>query len=683
MKVPGLLAVLAGLLLVSGCKNKDKNTLMEKDNFKYQTEQFADLAILRYQVPGFKELSLNQKKLAYYLYQAALSGRDIFYDQNYRHNLVIRRTLETIVNSYGGDRNSGDWQKFMVYAKRIWFSNGIHHHYSTKKILPEFSREYFYQLVKNSDSAMLPHADQKTADELLEFLTPIIFDPSVDAQKVNQDSDADIIRTSAVNFYDGVTQKEVEDYYNHVIDHKDTRPVSYGLNSRLTKKDGKIVEETWKLGGLYSPAIEKIIYWLEKAETVAESDLQRQALEKLIEYYKTGDLKKWDEYNILWVQDTSSNVDAVNGFIEVYNDPIGYRGSYEAIVSIKDMEASKRIKAISDNAQWFEDNSPIDDNFKKKNVVGISAKVITVVVEAGDGSPSTPIGINLPNANWIRKEHGSKSVNLGNIVYAYDKAASQEALKEFSYTVEEIERTNKYGPLADNLETDMHEVIGHASGQINPGVGTPKQTLKNYASTIEEARADLVALYYLPDRKLVNIGVFPDDGAFKAEYDKFIKNGLMLQLFRIKPGENIEESHMRNRQLIASWAFEKGAKENVIEKKIRDGKTYFVINHYMKLRSLFGRLLNEIQRITSEGDFNSAKKIVETYGVKVDPELHREVLDRYSKLNIAPYKGFINPVLKPVKNGEEITDVIVEYPDDFTQQMLYYAKNYSFLPDKN
>ncbi|HKJ81725.1 MAG TPA: hypothetical protein VJ954_06860 [Ignavibacteriaceae bacterium] len=677
------MAVFATSVVILGCTDKDNKSEMENDNFKYQTEQFADLAILRYQVPGFDELSLKQKELAYYLYQAALSGRDIFYDQNYKHNLQIRKTLEGIVKSYNGDKNSDDWNNFMIYTKRVWFSNGIHHHYSTKKILPDFSKDYFTNLLNNSDINLLPLGKNQSVNELKELLTPIIFDPAIDTQKLNQASDVDIIKTSATNYYEGVSQEEVEGYYKKIMDQKDTRPISYGLNSQLTKKNGEIVERKWKVGGMYSQAIEQIVYWLDKAQMVAESDLQKKAFRELIEYYKTGDLQKWDEYNILWVQDTTSHVDAVNGFIEVYNDPIGYRGSYESIVSIKDMEASKRIKAISDNAQWFEDNSTINDKFKKKNVVGISAKVITVVVEAGDGSPSTPIGINLPNATWIRKEHGSKSVNLGNIVYAYDKAASQEALKEFSYTYDEIERANKYGPLADNLETDMHEVIGHASGQINPGVGTPKQTLKNYASTIEEARADLVALYYLPDNKLVDIGVFPNKQAYKTEYDKFIKNGLMLQLFRIKPGENIEESHMRNRQLIAKWVYEKGMADKVIEKKVKDEKTYFVINDYSKLRTLFGQLLNDIQRITSEGDFESAKNIVEKYGVNVDPDLHAEVLERYSKLDIAPYKGFINPVLKPVMEGDKITDVTVEYPDDFTQQMLYYGNSYSFLPIKN
>jgi dipeptidyl-peptidase-3 len=654
-----------------------------KDNFKYESEKFADIQILRFQIPGFFDLSLKQKELAYYLYQAALSGRDIFYDQNYKYNLVIRRTLEAIINSYIGDKNSKEWENFLTYTKRIWFSNGIHHHYSTKKILPDFSTEYFEMLVNNTDHSLLPIEKDQTVKEFLSFLCPIIFQPDVDPRKVVLDPDIDIIRSSAINFYENISQNEVEKFYKEKIDNKSNQPVSHGLNSKLIKEHGRIIERKWKEGEMYSSAIEKIIYWLEKAVTVAENETQKQAFNKLIEFYNSGDLKKWDEYNIIWIQDTESTVDAVNGFIEVYNDPLGYKGSFESVVSIKDFKATKRIKTISDNAQWFENHSPIDDKYKKKNVVGITAKGITVVVESGESSPSTPIGINLPNARWIRKEYGSKSVNLSNIVYAYDKAASQEALKEFSYSRKEVDRANTYGPLADSLETDLHEAIGHASGQIMPAVGTPKQTLKNYASTIEESRADLVALYFLPDRMLVELGLFPNDEAYKAEYDKFIKNGLMLQLFRVKPGENIEEPHMRNRQLISSWAYEIGKSESIIEKKTKEGKTYFVINNYAKLRSLFAQLLKEVQRITSEGDFGAAKDLVETYGVKVNQELHKEVLERYSKLNIAPYKGFINPYLKPVMNGDKITDIVIEYPDDFMQQMLYYARNYSLLPNKN
>jgi dipeptidyl-peptidase III len=655
-----------------------------EDNFKFQTEQFADLAILRYQVPGWDKLTPSQKELTYYLYEAALSGRDIFYDQNYKHNLTIRRTLEAVVNSYKGERNNDEFRNFMVYTKRVWFSNGIHHHYSTRKILPDFSKDYFTSLVNNSDVLLLPIEENQTPSDLLNTLIPVMFEPELDAIAVNTEPGADLVKNSANNYYgDNLTQKEVEEYYDSIEDKNDPTPIWYGLNSKLVKENGKLTEKVYKAGGMYSPAIEKIVYWLEKASGVAENDIQRQWLNKLIEFYKTGDLRTYDEYNILWVQDTISTVDALNSFIEVYGDPLGHKGAYESMVSIKDFDATSRIEAISDAAQWFEDNSPILPEHKKKNVVGISAKVITVVVESGDASPSTPIGINLPNANWIRKEHGSKSVNLGNITYAYDKASSEEVLKEFYFNDEEIRLAKEYGSLADNLHTDLHEVIGHASGQINPGVGTPKQTLKNYASAIEETRADLVALYYLPDKKMMDIGVVPHEDLFKAEYIKYIRNGLMLQLQRIKPGENIEQSHMRNRQTISKWAMELGAKDNVIEKKIRDGKTFFVINDYAKLRSLFGEMLREVQRITSEGDFDAAQNLVEKYGVKVDQELHKEVLARYERLNIAPYKGFINPVLKPVMDNGRITDVIVEYPDDFTEQMLYYAKNYSFLPNKN
>lgn len=665
---------------LTGCDLKNNNEeSMYQEEFKYQTEQFADLGILRYRVPGFENLSFRDKELVYYLYEASLAGRDILYDQNYKYNIKIRKTLEAIVNSYNGDKNSDDFQKFLVYTKRFWFSSGLHHHYSTTKFLPEFSKEYFAELIKESDNTLLPLKDGETQEQLTAALTTIIFDPEVDAKRVNLNSDEDIIATSANNYYEGLTQKEVEAFYNNVEDKNDATPIWYGLNSKLVKKDGKVYEDVYKVGGLYSPAIEKIVFWLKKASAAAQNDLQKKTIDKLVEFYETGDLEKWDEYNILWLQDTVSTVDFVNGFIEVYGDPLGHKASYEAIVSIKDMEATKRIEAISKEAQWFEDNSPIQNEYKKKDVVGISAKVITVVVESGDASPSTPIGINLPNANWIRKEHGSKSVNLGNIVYSYDKASAEGLLKEFAYDETEIELSKKYGSLADNLHTDLHEVIGHASGQIKPGVSSPKQTLKNYASTIEEARADLVALYYIMDQKMVDIGVMTSLDAGRAEYQKYMRNGLMLQLNRIGLGDNIEQSHMRNRQLITHWAFEKGKAENVIEKKLKEGKTYFVINDYQKLRKLFGELLREVQRMTSEGDFEAAQKLVETFGVKVDTELHKEVKERYSKLNIAPYKGFINPVLKLVYNGDKIVDVKIEYPEDFKEQMLYYGKNYSYL----
>lgn len=683
-----LLVIFLLLLFLIGCKEDEnkmnlKQSKSESDDFVYQTEQFADLAILRYKVPGFNELSLKEKELVYYLYQAALSGRDIYFDQNYKHNLLIRQTLNAIVRSYTGDRQADEFKKFLVYAKRVWFSNGIHHHYSNKKFTPEFSSDYFTELMRNSDEKLFPIGENQSLENLRAFLIPLIFNPNIDAIKVEQTPGKDLIKSSAVNFYEGVSQKEVENFYADMTDKNDDTPVWYGLNSKVVKENGKLTEKVWKLGGMYSQAIEKIIFWLEKAINVSENELQKKSLKKLIEYYKTGNLKTWDEYSILWLQDTSSRVDAVNGFIEVYNDPLGYKGSYESIVSIKDLEATKRINAISSQAKWFEENSTIPDEYKKKDVVGISAKVITVVVESGDASPSTPIGINLPNSNWIRKVHGSKSVNLGNIVHSYNKANSEEIYNEFYYTDEEIQRAKKYADLADNLHTDLHEVIGHASGQIKKGVGTPKQSLKNYSSAIEEARADLVALYYAVDEKLIQIGVMPSVEVGKAEYDRYICNGLMLQLNRVVLGDNIEQAHMRNRQLISKWAFEKGKSENVIEKKVRDGKTYFVINDYNKLRQLLGQLLREVQRITSEGDYEAAKYLVETYGIKIDKNLHKEVLDRYAKLNIAPYKGFINPVLTPIFDGEKIIDVKIEYPDDFLEQMLYYDQHYSFLPVKN
>ncbi|KAA9327280.1 dihydrofolate reductase [Hymenobacter busanensis] len=659
--------------------------------FQVVSEQFADLRVLRYQVPGFETLAPKQKELLYYLYEAALSGRDISYDQNYRHNLRVRRTIEALWNA-NQERRTGtsntqqveQAQKFNVYAKRFWFSNGVHHHYSTRKFVPECSREYFATLVRSVDSKTLPLLPGESVDQFLATITPVIFDPTLDAKRVNQEAGQDLVKTSANNFYQNLTQKEVEDYYAKKIDKKDPKPVSYGLNSRLVKdKSGKIVEQPWKVGGLYGQSITQIVYWLGKAVDVAENPEQKLALQKLVQFYSTGDLKTWDDYNIAWVHDTKSRTDVVNGFIEVYGDPLGYRASYESVVSFKDLEASKRIKAIGDQAQWFENNSPILAQHKKKNVVGITAKVITTVVESGDAAPATPIGINLPNANWIRKEHGSKSVNLGNIVEAYDQASAGGSLDEFAFDDAEKQRARQYSSLAGKLHTDMHEVIGHASGQINPGVGTPKETLKSYASAIEEGRADLVALYYVMDPKLVEIGVMPSLEVGKTEYDSYIRNGLMVQLTRLPLGETVEEAHMRNRQMVAKWAYEKGQKDKVIEKVTRDGKTYFRINDYQKLRGLFGQLLRETQRLTSEGDYNAAKNLIETYGVKVDPVLHKEVLARYQKLNIAPYQGFIQPKLVPVEQEGKIVDVKLEYPSDFAQQMLEYGRKYSFLPNVN
>ncbi|MBX7242878.1 MAG: dipeptidyl peptidase 3 [Bacteroidia bacterium] len=675
-------------LFFQGCSNKPKeqssNTEAAIDTFKYEADKFADLKILRYKIPGFEALSPKEKEQLYYLYQAALSGRDIFYDQNYRHNLTIRRTMEAIISNYTGDKKAEEYVKLEEYAKRVFYSNGVHHHYGNEKIVPSCSQDFFKNTVKSMDASKLPLKEGETVEAFITRITPIIFDPKLDAKKVNKAKGVDMITGSAVNFYEGVTAKEVEDFYKSMEVPGDTTPIWYGLNSKVVKENGKIVEKTWKVGGMYSAAIEKIVFWLEKAIAVTDSKNQKAALEKLVEYYKTGDLRKFDEYNILWVKDTDTRTDVVNGFIEVYDDPIGKKGSFESVVSFRDEEASKRIAAIASQAQWFEDNSPIAPEHKKKDVVGISAKVITTVVESGGSAPSTPIGINLPNADWVRKMHGSKSVNLGNIVDAYNAAPASGMLEEFCFSPEEVTLAKAHNVMAGKLHTDMHEVIGHASGQINKGIGSPKETLKNYASTLEEARADLVALYYILDQKLVDMKVMSTLDVGKAEYDGYIRNGLVTQLVRIEEGKDIEEDHMRNRQLVAKWAFEKGAADKVIEKKTKDGKTYFVINDYNKLRGLFGQLLKEIQRIKSEGDFKSAQELVENYGVKVDAALHKEVLERYKKLNDKPYKGFIQPRLVPVTDASgKITDVKVEYPNNFLEQMLYYGKEYSFLPNYN
>lgn len=675
-------------LTLFGNLNAQKLTMSSNDfDGQYFVEQFADLQVLRYDVPGFKKLSLNEKVMIYYLYQAALSGRDMIYDQNYKHNLRVRKTLEAIVKSYKGDKKTEEYKQFLVYAKRFWFSNGIHHHYSTVKFFPECSKDYFQALIKKSSENMMPKAKGQSIAEFMDEITMIIYSKDEKGMKrVNKDEGVDVIKESATNFYSGLDQETVEDYYKKMAKTYSDKehPISFGLNSQLIKNSkGQIEEKVWKVGGMYSESIEKVVFWLEKAHDVCQDELQKESLNKLIKFYKTGSLKDFDEYNIAWVKDIKSKIDVVNGFIEVYGDPLGYKGSFESVVSIKDMEATKRIDAISKQAQWFEDHSPIMEEHKKKNVKGISAKVITVVIESGDAAPTTPIGINLPNANWIRKEHGSKSVNLGNIVYAYEKAATQAgggALEEFALP-NEVELAKKYGSLADNLHTDMHEVIGHASGKINPGVGTPKETLKNYSSTLEEARADLVALYYLMDQKLIDIGVMKTLDVGKAAYNDYIRNGLMTQLKRIKIGDNLEEDHMRNRQLVAKWVYEKGKSDKVIEKKKINGKTYFVINDYKKLQKLFGDLLKEIQRIKSEGDYKSAKKLVETYGVKVDTELHKEVLERFKKVKTAAYSGFIYPKLTPIKdkNGK-IINVNISYPKDFVKQMIEYGDEYSFLP---
>ena len=641
-----------------------------QDDFNYLSEQFADLKIIRYKIPGFDHLTLKQKELVYYLTQAGLEGRDIIWDQNYRYNLAIRKALENVVRNYDGDKENDNWKNFMVYVKRVWFSNGIHHHYSSSKIMPDFPKEYLSELLT------------ATGTDLDVEIVDILFDPVKDAKKINLDPSKGLLLGSAVNFYDpDITQAEVDAYYAERIDKNDKTPISYGLNSKMVRnEDGSISEKVWHVGGMYGPAIERIVYWLEKATTVAENEPQKKALELLVEYYKTGDLKTWDEYNIIWAAATEGDVDYINSFIEVYNDPLNYRASYETIVEINDFEASERMKVVADNAQWFEDNSPIMEEHKKENVVGVTYKVVNVAGEAGDASPSTPIGVNLPNANWIRAAHGSKSVSLGNIEDAYKNAGGSGLLNEFAYSEEEIQRSKEYGEIGDKMHTALHEVIGHASGKLNEGVGTPKETLKNYASALEEGRADLVALYYLMDPHMVELGLIPNLEVGKEAYDGYIRNGLIMQLRRLQPGENIEEAHMRNRQMIAKWVYEKGKPDKVIERVEKEGKTYFVINDYEKLRDLFGQLLREIQRIKSEGDYEAGKHLIENYGVKVDQELHNEVLERFAKLNAAPYGGFINPKLVPVTDTDgNITDVKVEYPEDFTEQMLYYSDTYSNL----
>lgn len=640
------------------------------EEFNYLTEEFADLKIIRYKIPGFDKLTLSQKKLVYYLTQAGLSGRDIIWDQNYKHNLTVRTALENVANTYAGDKTSEDWNNFMVYLKRVWFSNGIHHHYSMAKIMPDFSKDYLNTLLSETNTAL----DAEIVD--------ILFDAEKDAKKVNLDPDKGLLKGSATNFYDSdITEAEVDAYYAAITDKNVDEPLSYGLNSKMVRdENGNLKEEVWKVGGMYGEAIEKIVYWLEKCVTVAENDAQKRGFELLIEYYKTGDLKTWDEYNVVWAAATEGDIDYINSFIEVYNDPKGYRGSYESIIQINDFEASERMAVLANDVQWFEDNSSIMDEHKKKEVKGVSYKVVSVAGESGDAAPSTPIGVNLPNANWIRAKHGSKSVSLGNIIDAYSKAGGSGFLEEFAYSDEEKARAKKHGEIGDKMHTALHEVVGHASGQLNPGVGTPKETLKSYASTLEEGRADLVGLYFLMDQKLVDLGLIESLDVGKESYDGYIRNGLMLQLRRLALGDDVEEAHMRNRQLVAAWAYEKGQADNVIEKKVENGKTYFVVNDYIKLRDLFGQLLREIQRIKSEGDYEAGRALVENYGVKVDQAIHAEVLERASKIKSAPYGGFINPVLVAVEgeNGE-ITDVNIEYPDDFTTQMMWYAENYSFL----
>lgn len=679
MKLKSILGLSLLALFLTSCGNekseKPSEVVAVKDSiqFNYNVEQFADIKILRYQIPGWEQLTLKEQKLAYYLTQAGLAGRDIIWDQNYRYNLTIRKALENVYSNYQGDKTTTEWGAFETYLKRVWFSNGIHHHYSNDKIKPEFSADYLKQLLAETNTTLEGEAFD------------VIFNDK-DSKKVNQAKGVDNVLLSAVNMYGpDVTNNDVITFYKNKVSPDPTKPLSFGLNSQLVKENGVLKERTYKSGGLYGSAIDEIIKWLELAKGVAENEAQGNALGLLINYYKTGDLQVWDDYNVAWTAATAGNIDYINSFIEVYNDPLGYRGSYETIVQINDFDMSQKMKVISDNAQWFEDNSTLMDAHKKENVVGVTYKVVNVTGEAGDSSPSTPIGVNLPNANWIRAAVGSKSVSLGNIIDAYNNAASSGRLKEFVNDEEELQLEETYGQLADKLHTALHEVIGHASGKLNPGVGETKETLKNYASTLEEGRADLVALYYLYDSKLQELGLVDDwKKVGEAAFDGYIRNGLLSQLIRLNLGDDVEEAHMRNRQWVSSWVFEKGKADNVIEKISRDGKTYFNITDYAKLHDLFGQLLRETQRIKSEGDYKAVEHLVETYGVKVDQVLHAEVLERNKQFTSAPYSGFVNPVLVPETNETgEIIAIKVTQPETFVGQMLDYSKNYHFLPEVN
>jgi dipeptidyl-peptidase-3 len=672
------------LIMMTACSPAGQKT-ETMDTFDYTVDRFADIQVLRYDVPGFDSLALKQKQLLYHLSEAALMGRDILFDQNCRYNLAIRRTLEAVYLDYTGDRNDASFRAFETYLKRIWFSNGIHHHYGEGKFDPGFTPEFLAGRLRRIDASTLPVREGETVEDLIEELFPVIFDPSVLPERTVQTGERDLILSSANNYYaGGITQKEVEAFYAKQKDPDDPTPVSYGLNSRLEKKpDGRIVEKVWKAGGLYTGAIERIIEELQKAVPFAENEAQKAVIETLIEYYQTGDLRTFDAYAILWVKDTASDVDFVNGFTETYGDPLGMKASWESTVNFVNKEATRRTRIISDNAQWFEDHSPVDERFRKKEVKGVSAKVITVVMLGGDCYPATPIGINLPNADWIRRDHGSKSVTIENITEAYDRASQGNGFnEEFAWSDTEREAIQKYGFSTDNLHTDLHECLGHGSGVLLPGVDP--DGLKSYSSTLEEARADLFGLYYLADGKLLELGLVPDSEAYKAAYYKYIMNGLLTQLVRIEPGKDIEEAHMRNRQLIARWAFEKGQADQVIELKKKEGKTYVVVNDYARLRTLFGNLLAEVQRIKSEGDYQAGKALVETYGVKVDSAIHAEIRERYARLNLSPYRGFVNPVMKEVKNDRgEVTNILLDYTEGYSDQMLRYSKNYSFLPAYN
>jgi dipeptidyl-peptidase-3 len=664
MRFLKIMLIVSGLgISLSSCSEK------ENSEFIYSVDEFADIEVLRYQIPGWDALSLNQKEYIYHLSEAAKAGRDIIWDQNFKYNLRIRKVLETIVEKYKGDKNSQEWADFLVYAKRVFFSNGIHHHYAEDKIIPVCSQDYFASLM---DAVGV--SNEKT--ELL----PIIFDPNLYPQRKYQGSDKDLLLASAVNFYEGVSKEEAVAFYDKMEKPEDDSPVSYGLNSRLVKDNGVIVEKVYKVGGLYGAALEEIVKHLEAAKKVAENDVQKQYISELIEYYTTGDLEMWDKYNITWVNDTKSDVDFVNGFVEDYNDPLGRKATYEGVVNFKDMEASSRTDIISSNAQWFEDNSPIDSRFKKSEVRGVSAKVINVACIAGDSYPATAIGINLPNSSWIRKEYGSKSVTIANITDAYDKASEQRPksmLSEFAWDDAEIQLIKQYGSITGNLHTDLHECLGHGSGQLLPGVSP--NALKEYSSPLEEARADLFALYYLADPKLIELGILDNPDAYKAEYINYIRNGLFTQFTRVELGKTNTQAHMQCRKLIAQWCYEQGIADNVIEKKVRDGKTYFVINDFAKLRNLFSRLLSEIQRVKSEGDFNAGKELILKYAVNIDPDLHKEVKERYASLDLKPYRGFVNPDIIPIMQGGNVIDYEVVYVDDFLKQQIDYGKKYSTL----
>ena len=649
------------------------------ENFNYIVEQFADLQLLRYRVAGFENLSLRQKELIYYLSEAALEGRDILFDQNGKHNLQIRKLLEAVYVSYSGDRNNPEFQGLEVYLKRVWFSSGIYHHYACDKFVPAFSPEFLRECIEQVDVAFLPLKDGESVQAMCDKLFPVMFDPKAMPKRVNQADGEDLVMTSAANYYEGVTQDEAEKFYAMQKVAADPHPVMYGMNSRLVKKDGVLQEEVWKLDGMYGEAIQKIIFWLEKAEAVAENEAQREVIRLLIDFYRTGDLKTFDTYSIAWLKDTDSKVDFVNGFIESYGDPLGMKASWESIVNFKDEEATHRTEIISQHAQWFEDHSPVSPSFKKEVVRGVSAKVITAAMLGGDLYPSSAIGINLPNSNWIRSLHGSKSVTIGNLTDAYNKAAKGNGFREeFVYSQEEKDLLEKYADITGDLHTDLHECVGHGSGKLLPGVDP--DALKAYGSTIEEARADLFGLYYLPDEKLVELGLTPDKEAYKAEYYAYMMNGLLTQMVRIEPGCDLEEAHMRNRQLIARWALENGKSKNVVELVKKEGKTYVKINDYLQLRGLFAALLSEIQRIKSEGDYEAARALVEKYAVKLDATLHEEILNRYRSLHLAPYKGFVNPVYLPQYDAEgRIVDVKLDYTEGYIEQMLRYGRDYSNL----